>query len=93
MTNLYDSPHKHWKYPKTKSKTDPAHIRAASKRAQCLGSLLRSIAKAGGAVDCFFPRDLDNKTVMELIELSIGQNDIKFFYDGGKSESQRNHSS
>ena len=79
MTNLYDSPYENQKYPKV-ARLHPSFIKTASKRAQCLGSLLMSVAKAGGAVEFFHPNKLKERSVMELIEVSIGQNDIRFCF-------------
>ena len=75
MGQVYNSPYNHKKYPKK------IHIPTISKRAQCIGSLLMSIAKAGGYVPMFHPEKLKNVSVMEFIECSVGQNNIKFYFD------------
>ena len=55
------------------------NIKVLSNRAQMLGSLLRSINKAGGWIGFFNIKRLKKMTVMELID-HLGQNNIRFIY-------------
>ena len=53
------------------------NIKMVSRNAQGIGSLLRSVAKAGGHVLSFHPGVLDKFSALELVEI-LGLNDIRF---------------
>jgi hypothetical protein len=61
-------------------KIKPYKMNEIRRKAEGLGSMLKSIAEAGGYVPSFRIQKLKNMSALELIEI-LGLNEIKFYFE------------